>query len=347
MNKKSNLNKKQLKAKKNTAFGGVVDKISYKAILKYICFLILGFAILFWVIDFFFPKNGTNLKESHNFFDYLYFSVITFSTLGYGDISPSGFGKLLAVLEVLSGMFLFAIFIGKISSERQSTKLTLIYSSISHRRILDFVQEVREMKDNLDEFYTLHDNKNLLYETGRAYDLVSIIRKYLVLQSLEGELAEYGNDSTLRRLYQAIYELQKTLGIIRRTVGVQEKSKIECTRTIDATKEVAKKMQQFHVRDEKIIRLLKEIERNANGLNNTKPPIHRTEITQELLNVVSSYRKKYDDLSKNYKEIADDLGMTYKLCLRCIKEIKAEKVSSAPNGKPADQPATSCGEIGA
>jgi hypothetical protein len=43
-------------------------------------------------------------------FDYLYFSTITFSTLGYGDIHPiSTIGQVLSCLEVCSGFLMFGI----------------------------------------------------------------------------------------------------------------------------------------------------------------------------------------------------------------------------------------------
>ena len=42
----------------------------------------------------------------------LYFSVVTFTTLGYGDISPAGgLARLLASTEAASGAFLTALFV--------------------------------------------------------------------------------------------------------------------------------------------------------------------------------------------------------------------------------------------
>jgi len=44
-----------------------------------------------------------NITTGHGLADGLYFSVVTFTTLGYGDIAPVGFGKILAILEVCTG----------------------------------------------------------------------------------------------------------------------------------------------------------------------------------------------------------------------------------------------------
>jgi len=41
----------------------------------------------------------------------LYFSVITFTTVGYGDITPIGFNKFIVILEAFSGLFIVSLFI--------------------------------------------------------------------------------------------------------------------------------------------------------------------------------------------------------------------------------------------
>lgn len=53
--------------------------------------------------------DGSILKPS--FVEALYFSVITFSTVGYGDITPIGVNKLIVMIEALFGMFVMSIFV--------------------------------------------------------------------------------------------------------------------------------------------------------------------------------------------------------------------------------------------
>lgn len=50
----------------------------------------------------------TNLNT---FFSSLYFSVVTFTTLGYGDITPVGTSRLIAALEAFIGSFTLALFV--------------------------------------------------------------------------------------------------------------------------------------------------------------------------------------------------------------------------------------------
>jgi hypothetical protein len=64
-----------------------------------IYFLILAFAS-------FYSKNGMILdgKISHEIRDALYFSIVTWTTLGYGDIQPTDASKMMAASEALIGV---------------------------------------------------------------------------------------------------------------------------------------------------------------------------------------------------------------------------------------------------
>jgi len=50
-------------------------------------------------------------ENMFRFFNALYFSVVTFTTLGYGDIAPVGIARLIAGLEAFFGSFTMALFV--------------------------------------------------------------------------------------------------------------------------------------------------------------------------------------------------------------------------------------------
>jgi len=80
--------------------------------------VILCFSLLFFFSGINYLGNiisysfNNSLYENINvFLNSLYFSVVTFTTLGYGDITPFGISKLFASIEALLGGFILALFV--------------------------------------------------------------------------------------------------------------------------------------------------------------------------------------------------------------------------------------------
>ena len=72
----------------------------------------LAFGILFYILDVISPGNFSGI-ENLNYYDAEYFSFVTMSTLGYGDIAPSTqVARSLVILTTLFGQFYMAIIIG-------------------------------------------------------------------------------------------------------------------------------------------------------------------------------------------------------------------------------------------
>lgn len=80
--------------------------------------LITGFGLLLWSIDL--PLNAPSAGEP-GLGDYLYYSGVTFFTLGYGDVTPAtSSGRALAVFEAGMGLGFMAVIIGYLPSLSQA-----------------------------------------------------------------------------------------------------------------------------------------------------------------------------------------------------------------------------------
>jgi hypothetical protein len=71
----------------------------------------LSIIVLFAFSFYFLPLAGPNGTIYQDFIQALYFSTITFTTLGYGDIHPEGIGRLFAAAEAVIGIFTAALFV--------------------------------------------------------------------------------------------------------------------------------------------------------------------------------------------------------------------------------------------
>jgi hypothetical protein len=58
-------------------------------------------------------KGGVVFRP--DFFEALYFSAITFTTVGYGDLTPAGLSKVVVIIEAFCGIFLTPLFIVALS----------------------------------------------------------------------------------------------------------------------------------------------------------------------------------------------------------------------------------------
>jgi hypothetical protein len=81
--------------------------------------------------------------------DCLYFSVVTFSSLGYGDLRPVGVSRLLASTEVFIGLAFLGTAIAKLSSARQNYYTARLFSSDAQARLDKFSIGFNELKQTL------------------------------------------------------------------------------------------------------------------------------------------------------------------------------------------------------
>ena len=103
--------------------------VNFNKILGAICIYI--FLALIWSIFYQFLENlipgsfnglSAGLKHTH-FNDLVYYSLVTITTLGYGDITPATpLAKALVIIEVIVGVFYIAILVAALVGDFMATK---------------------------------------------------------------------------------------------------------------------------------------------------------------------------------------------------------------------------------
>jgi voltage-gated potassium channel len=115
-----------LRTAKQVMFTGDIDG---NKILGAIClYLLMGliWAVLYTLVQLSFPNSFTNVNSNNEWFtlfpDFIYFSFVTITTLGFGDISPLlPISRFLVYLEAIVGQFYLAILVASLVGSHMST----------------------------------------------------------------------------------------------------------------------------------------------------------------------------------------------------------------------------------
>jgi hypothetical protein len=87
----------------------------------------LLWTVAYWLVDQLTPGafafNGNAERQSIRGFNAFYFSFVTLSTVGYGDITPvSKVARMLAAMEAITGLLYVAVLIARLVALYSSPK---------------------------------------------------------------------------------------------------------------------------------------------------------------------------------------------------------------------------------
>ena len=147
----------------------LADRISFGALLVGFFGAILTCSLMFLLLSTCAPGHGVRSEDgSVNFFDCLYFSTVTISSLGYGDLKPVGASRAVAGAEVLVGLVVVGLAIAKLAAQGTSSIRRL------HRRIGGTWIDVARFRNGDRIFGVVHISLSegglSLRFTGQNYD---------------------------------------------------------------------------------------------------------------------------------------------------------------------------------
>ncbi|MBS0899468.1 potassium channel family protein [Pantoea dispersa] len=155
------------------------------------------------------------LNNSNGFIDSLYFSFVTFTTLGYGDLTPVGFARFISVMLTLSGLLFTSLLIGKFASERQQAMLLLVHTSDCQRRIDAFCIELYKLNDELISAFGAQNiplTQSILKTITSRFEASS---NYIIFHANQSDLTGFGNDSVLMKFYHVLNLIQESCHTIQ------------------------------------------------------------------------------------------------------------------------------------
>jgi len=169
----------------------------------------IGMGLLFGVAYFlltFLPGQGptTDTIQDLNlrFWNCVYFSVITATSTGFGDFVPQGFSKVLASIQSMSTLIVFAVFVSKLISHRQEMALQEVHR-LSYEDVFHNIREdLYVIRKDLDQFIHHAKRKHSLTEK-HWQDLATA---YEQAQMLLREIPEFYNGGSKLYTIDALRE---------------------------------------------------------------------------------------------------------------------------------------------
>ena len=160
-----------------------LDRMRFTYILIIWLLVVACFGLLYW----FTSGAGSYLEFSDSKEQVtdaataIYFSFVTATTTGFGDVIPYGFFKVVAILEVVFGLLLLAVVTSKLVSIKQDAILEELYELSFTERINHIRASLLLFRQNIDRIVTLLEEKGL-----KKRDLQGII---LHISSFEDTLS--------------------------------------------------------------------------------------------------------------------------------------------------------------
>ena len=117
-------------------------------ILLYICYVPL-FAFFYWLL----PPGQFRIPETGgaNFSDWLYYSIVTVTTLGFGDYTPCGVrAQWITAIEVLCGLVTIGFFLNAVGAMRSAID---IETELEKQRLVHKAQETEKLQKNIPMIY--------------------------------------------------------------------------------------------------------------------------------------------------------------------------------------------------
>jgi hypothetical protein len=263
--------------KKNLKLRTFLEKTSFMQIFAiWLCIVIL-FGTAYFLLS---SSTGNSLisrgdplvSNTEGFFDSIYFSFITATTLGYGDISPSGISKLFATLEAIIGLIMFGIIVSKVVSVKQDVVLEEIYD-------ISFKENLNRLRSAL---YLFREDLNKI--------IFKIENKYITAREI--------ND-----LWVVMTTLDTTLIDTYKVLCPERKAKHEYYKTVDGMR-LELIFNSIRLSLSRLLDLLLLLNRNGYSWKNSSMVGSIKNNLEYIENITQYYSKKSLD-KKNEEKLAE------------------------------------------
>jgi hypothetical protein len=212
----------------------IINEVSLGVLLAGLSGIVLVFAgFYYW-----FSLHGMLVFTYHtelrpSFADAIYFSIVTISSLGYGDIRPESWARLFVGAEVIIGLAFLGLLVAKISSVKQDYILRRMYSEAVDGKLEKYSRELEEQRSSyritsqllirgeIDPELTTTFRRDTPGATffSSFRQLLCDATDLMVFEAGNGALFGQVDDSRLDSIFESVR------GVLRRTIDMWEKDR--------------------------------------------------------------------------------------------------------------------------
>ncbi len=254
-----------------------IDKLQFRGIFLFWFLMIISFGLVFYATD----STVHILKYTENgvarvsIFDSIYFSFVTAATIGYGDITPTGVGKALAVIEGMLGMLVYGLVISKLVSVKQEVILDEVYT-------LSFEEHFNRLRSTLN-----------LARSDISKTIGRIESKTITKQEIKD-------------MPMVLHGLEIVLNDILKIISTRNNRDSHYVKTINES-HLSIIFNSVHLAGEKVLELLYALRDNGLSWKNEKMMKELTSIKDSLNVLVEPYSSHRDEQLK--KRVAQIQGV--------------------------------------
>ncbi len=227
-----------------------LTRVSYGRLLSVWGGIIVCFATVYFALSFLSQDHTLSNLSSDSpllrLLDCLYFSVITSTTVGYGDLTPQGLSKFFAATESIFGYFVFAVFIAKLLSYKSERMMQAIHELMYENTFHQTREGFFTVRKDYDLLIAEAENTGTL--SADSWDKFIIAfwesrRLLMSIRQLHGEEGTSPLDDTrekllLEAIHRTLTRLHQLLDLLRKTTGkerVMMKTELQALVRIIAT----------------------------------------------------------------------------------------------------------------
>lgn len=299
---------------------------------------VLSATLLFWLsksgqgITATFFSNEEVTTQPPSFLDCLYFSVVSISSLGYGDFRPVGYGRVVATVEVILGLILIALIVSKLASDRTSAYVRLLYTSDSERRLKEFKSDIQLRVGSLRQAQCDHNHEAKATEINSlgliAVNLANYYQYQVKVGGLGEDWARKNSLRVVRSIARATEELARAGKAELATATEHHSIKTSLRHIQRAIREIttSHSSEDFTNAREHIRKTIESYERCL-AAGRTKPV--DSEVTQHVLQEVGKALPSKPWPKHVHKIVAQRLRISNRLAHKAITAIEGETAKGA------------------